>query len=68
MKASKLITAIILMGSVLLHCSPNNGWRTASRESAGIANSNSFTAWIAKQVPQLELELPFSALGSGYVK
>lgn len=30
-------------------------------------NSNTFTAWIAKQVPKLELELPFSAIGSGYV-
>ena len=30
-------------------------------------NSNTFTAWIAQQVPELELELPFSAIGSGYV-
>ena len=30
-------------------------------------NSNTFTAWIAKQVPQLKLDLPFSAIGSGYV-
>jgi hypothetical protein len=30
-------------------------------------NSNTFTAWIAKQVPELGLELPFSAIGSGYV-
>jgi len=30
-------------------------------------NSNSFTAWIAKQVPELQLELPFSAIGSGYI-
>lgn len=30
-------------------------------------NSNTFTAWIARQVPGLELELPFSAIGSGYV-
>jgi hypothetical protein len=30
-------------------------------------NSNTFTAWIAKQVPALELDLPFSAIGSGYV-
>jgi len=29
-------------------------------------NSNTFTAWIAKQVPELGLELPFSAIGSGY--
>ena len=30
-------------------------------------NSNTFTAWVARQVPELELELPFSAIGSGYV-
>ncbi|WP_029917586.1 DUF3750 domain-containing protein [Pelobacter seleniigenes] len=30
-------------------------------------NSNTFTAWIAKEVPQLKLELPFKAIGSGYV-
>ena len=30
-------------------------------------NSNTFTAWIAKQVPELDLDLPFSAIGSGYV-
>jgi len=30
-------------------------------------NSNTFTAWIGKQVPELGLELPFSAIGSGYV-
>ena len=31
-------------------------------------NSNTFTAWIAKQVPGLGLDLPFSAIGRGYVK
>lgn len=30
-------------------------------------NSNTFTAWISRQVPELGLELPFSAIGSGYV-
>lgn len=29
-------------------------------------NSNTFTAWIARQVPELRLSLPFSAIGSGY--
>ena len=29
-------------------------------------NSNTFIAWIAKQVPELNLDLPFSAIGSGY--
>jgi uncharacterized protein YceK len=31
-------------------------------------NSNTFTAWIARQVPELGLDLPFSAIGSGYVE
>ena len=29
-------------------------------------NSNTFTAWVALQVPELDLQLPFSAIGSGY--
>lgn len=29
-------------------------------------NSNTFIAWIARKVPELELALPFSAIGSGY--
>jgi hypothetical protein len=29
-------------------------------------NSNTFVAWIGQQVPQLELALPFSAIGKGY--
>lgn len=31
-------------------------------------NSNTFTAWVARQVPELGLSLPFSAIGSGYRK
>ena len=30
-------------------------------------NSNTFIAWISKQVPELGLKLPFSAIGSGYL-
>jgi len=30
-------------------------------------NSNTFIAWIGIQVPELKLELPLSAIGSGYV-
>jgi hypothetical protein len=30
-------------------------------------NINTFTAWIARQVPELELDLPFSAIGKRYV-
>ena len=29
-------------------------------------NSNTFTAWVARQVPALDVSLPFSAIGSGY--
>lgn len=29
-------------------------------------NSNTFIAWILKKVPQLDVSLPFSAIGSGY--
>ncbi|GAM10365.1 hypothetical protein OR1_02654 [Geobacter sp. OR-1] len=29
-------------------------------------NSNTFIAWIAKKIPELGLDLPFSAIGSGY--
>ena len=41
-------------------------WKTTYKAFPG-PNSNTFTAWISKQVPQLKLELPFSAIGSGYV-
>ena len=29
-------------------------------------NSNTFPAWIGQRIPELALELPFSAIGSGY--
>lgn len=41
-------------------------WKTTYKAFPG-PNSNTFIAWIAKQVPALELDLPFSAIGSGYV-
>ena len=41
-------------------------WKTTYSVFPG-PNSNTFTAWIAKQVPELELSLPFTAIGSGYV-
>ena len=40
-------------------------WATAYEVFPG-PNSNTFVAWIARQVPELELDLPFSAIGSGY--
>ena len=42
-------------------------WKTTYKAFPG-PNSNTFTAWIAKHVPELELDLPLSAFGSGYVK
>lgn len=42
-------------------------WKQSYKALPG-PNSNTFTAWIARQVPQLELDLPFSAIGSGYAK
>lgn len=44
----------------------NYPWKTTYKVFPG-PNSNTFTAWVGKQVPELELNLPFSAIGSGYV-
>lgn len=41
-------------------------WKTTYKVFPG-PNSNTFTAWVGKQVPELQLDLPFSAIGSGYV-
>ena len=41
-------------------------WKSVYKAFPG-PNSNTFTAWVAKQVPGLKLDLPFSAIGSGYV-
>lgn len=42
-------------------------WKTTYKAFPG-PNSNTFVAWIGKQVPELGLRLPFSAIGSGYLK
>ena len=42
-------------------------WATTYQAFPG-PNSNTFIAWIAKKVPELDLQLPFSAIGSGYVQ
>jgi hypothetical protein len=44
----------------------NYPWKKTYKSFPG-PNSNTFTAWIAKQVPELELDLPLSAVGQGYV-
>jgi hypothetical protein len=41
-------------------------WMTEYKAFPG-PNSNTFTAWIGKQVPELDLDLPFSAIGKNYV-
>ena len=40
-------------------------WKTTYKAFPG-PNSNTFTGWIARQIPELELNPPFSAIGSGY--
>jgi len=40
-------------------------WQTTYRAFPG-PNSNTFTAWIAREVPELKLKLPFAAIGSSY--
>jgi len=42
-------------------------WATEYQAFPG-PNSNTFVAWIAREVPALELDLPFSAIGSGFVE
>ena len=44
----------------------NYPWHDSYKAFPG-PNSNTFTAWIAGQVPELALKLPFTAIGSGYV-
>ncbi|WP_275098499.1 DUF3750 domain-containing protein [Sedimenticola hydrogenitrophicus] len=41
-------------------------WKTTYQAFPG-PNSNTFTAWIAKRVPELGLNLPLSAIGKSYV-
>ena len=40
-------------------------WATEYKAFPG-PNSNTFVAWIGRQVPQLGLDLPLSAIGSSY--
>lgn len=41
-------------------------WKKTYKAFPG-PNSNTFTAWVGQQVPELKLDLPFSAIGSGYL-
>ncbi len=40
-------------------------WKTTYKAFPG-PNSNTFVAWVAHRVPELDLDLPFAAIGSGY--
>ena len=42
-------------------------WKNTYKVFPG-PNSNTFTAWVGLLVPELEMDLPFSAIGSGYAK
>ena len=41
-------------------------WKNSYKAFPG-PNSNTFTAWVGQQVPGLKIDLPFSAIGSGYL-
>jgi len=47
------------------HAVADYPWKTTYKVFPG-PNSNTFTAWVGKQVPELGLDLPFSAIGSGF--
>lgn len=40
-------------------------WKKTYRAFPG-PNSNTFTAWVSNQVPELQLDLPLAAIGSGF--
>ncbi len=41
-------------------------WKQTYKAFPG-PNSNTFVAWVAREVPELGLDLPFSAIGSGFI-
>lgn len=45
----------------------NYPWKKTYKAFPG-PNSNTFTAWVGLLVPELEMDLPFSAIGSSYAK
>lgn len=57
-KAEKLIPAIN-------QAAGSYPWPNTYKAFPG-PNSNTFIAWIARKVPELELDLPLTAIGSGY--
>jgi hypothetical protein len=49
------------------HAAKSYPWPDTYKAFPG-PNSNTFIAWIARRVPDLALDLPFSAIGSGYAE
>ena len=49
----------------LINAARDYPWANEYRVFPG-PNSNTFPAWLAIQVPELGLELPFRAIGSGW--
>ena len=64
-KFNDFIYRLELLGGLCQEKARAYPWKTTYKAFPG-PNSNTFTAWIAKQVPELDLDLPFSAIGSGY--
>ena len=50
----------------IIHFSENYPWANTYTIFPG-PNSNTYPAWIAEKVPELGLELPFKAIGSGWL-
>lgn len=57
--AEKLIDKILIVAN-------DYPWRDEYQAFPG-PNSNTFPAWVASEVPELGLELPFRAIGSGWI-
>lgn len=51
----------------ILHASKRYPWENTYQVFPG-PNSNTFPAWIAMNVPELGLDLPFRAIGSGWAE
>jgi len=49
----------------VLKAAENYPWKKTYKGFPG-PNSNTFVAWIGREVPRLNIELPFSAIGKGY--
>ena len=64
---STLIASVLFYGCAIPKAARDSPWKETYKTFPG-TNSNTFIAWIAKQVPELDLQLPLSAIGKGYVE